>query len=59
MQGMVMQETGNRTAVVLHIDSDDGTPPLLGAGAPTPVLDDHSSQDTETWHQLLDRNIFC
>ena len=48
MQGMVMQETEDRTAVGLHIDTDDGTPPLLAAGAPTPVLDDHSSQDTET-----------
>lgn len=45
---MVVQENGDRTAVVLHIDSDDGTPPLLAAGAPNPVLDDHSSQDTET-----------
>ena len=50
MQGTVMQETGDRTAVVLHIDSDDGTPPLA-AGAPTPVLrfqDDRNSQGTET-----------
>jgi len=47
---MVMQENGDRTAVVLHIDSDDGTP-LLPAGAPIPVLrfqDDRSSQGTET-----------
>jgi len=54
---MVMQENGDRTAVVLHIDSDDGTPPLLAARAPTPVLDNHISQDTETWRQLMDRNI--
>ena len=51
MQVMVMQETGDRTAVVLHIDSEDGTPPPSAAGAPTPVLkfqDNRSSQGTET-----------
>lgn len=45
-----MQETGNRAAAVLHVDSDDGTP-HLPAGAPPPVLrfqDDRSSQGTET-----------
>ena len=50
MQGTVMQETGDRTAMVLHVDSDDGSP-LLPAGAPTPVprFQDHRNfQGTQT-----------